>query len=237
MNRKTVLLVEDDRAIRRGMKDLLAASGYAVLECADGPSGLATALGSAVDLALLDVFLPGMSGFDLLEKLRAEKPGLPIIMVTARGAEDDRVRGLERGADDYVVKPFSAKELLARVQAVLRRSAERAGGIRHLRAGGVAVDLERREADLGGGAALTLSDKEVLFLRYLAEARGRAVTREELLLRVWGIDPVGLETRAVDMLVKRLREKLAAGRGDDPFIRTVRAKGYMLAAAVEVDGA
>ena len=120
MSQPVVLVVEDDLAIRRGLADALRYAGYEVLEAADGTAGLAQALEGEVDLVLLDVMMPKQSGFDVLRALRAARPTLPVIMVTARGAEEDRVRGLSEGADDYVVKPFSAKELLARVDAVLR---------------------------------------------------------------------------------------------------------------------
>jgi DNA-binding response OmpR family regulator len=177
--------------------------------------------------------LPGPSGFEILAQLRAAKPTLPIIMVTARGAEDDRVRGLEGGADDYVTKPFSAVELLARVTAVLRRSPERPTDIEALRIGDRTVDLARREVVHPGGAVRPLSEREAAILRYLAACGGRIVDRDEILHRVWGLNPRGIETRTVDMHVARLREKLAAEGDDEPVILTVRGKGYRLADAVE----
>ncbi|MBI4880826.1 MAG: response regulator transcription factor [Planctomycetes bacterium] len=234
MARQCILVVEDDRAIRRGIADLLCISGYDVLEAADGREGLRLALEAHIDLALLDVLLPGLDGFDVLAQVRAQRPGLPVIMVTARGAELDRVRGLQGGADDYVVKPFSPKELLARVAAVLRRSYERAGVVRTLSRDGTTILLERREVVLPGGETRALGEKDARFLAYLAESRGRAVSRGELLLRVWGLDPRGIHTRTVDMLVKRLRAKLDDPQDEGRFIRTVRAKGYMLCADVRV---
>ncbi|MFH0943721.1 MAG: response regulator transcription factor [Planctomycetota bacterium] len=234
--RQTILVVEDDTPIRVGIVELLTVSGFNVLECSNGDAGLKAALSGHLDLALLDVFLPGMDGFELLERIRKERPGLPVIMVTARGAETDRVRGLEGGADDYVVKPFSPKELLARVNAVLRRSYERIGSVRRLAAQGATVDLERSEVLLQSGEARSLSERDVQFLSYLAESKGRAVSRDELLLRVWGINPKGIHTRTVDMLVKRLREKLNDPQESPRFIQTVRARGYMLGGDVEVGG-
>jgi len=233
---QTILVVEDDTPIRVGIVELLRVSGFQVLEAADGNKGLAAALDSHLDLALLDVFLPGMDGFELLERIRKARPGLPVIMVTARGAEADRIRGLEGGADDYVVKPFSPKELLARVNAVLRRSYERVGSVRKLTAAGITIDLERSEAVLDGGEKRGLSERDVQFLSYLAESKGRSVSRDELLLRVWGINPKGVQTRTVDMLVKRLREKLDETQDSPRFIQTVRARGYMLGGDVEVAG-
>lgn len=236
MSHPTVLVIEDDTAIRRGLVDALQYAGYAVLEAADGRRGAALAIEATIDLVLLDVMLPGRDGFSILDDLRRARPTLPVIMVTARGGEEDRVRGLVSGADDYVIKPFSARELLARVEAVLRRSPERPSDVRSLRLGNTIVRLDRGEIVEGGAARATLSQRECGILRYLAANAGRAIARDELLHRVWGIDPRGVETRTVDMHVARLRDKLAAGAGDgEAFIQTVRGKGYMLAAAVEVE--
>jgi DNA-binding response OmpR family regulator len=232
----TVLVVEDDTAIRRGLVDALRYAGYAVLEADNGHHGLEIALESSIDLVLLDVMMPGRNGFEVLGDLRRARPTLPVIMVTARGAEADRVRGLGDGADDYVVKPFSAREVLARVEAVLRRSPQRAGDVRVLRAGGRTMNLQRREVTLPDGTAHPLTDREAEILRYLASHRDRAVDRRELLQHVWGLNPRGLRTRTVDMHVARLREKIEAG-DSQPVILTVRGKGYMLAEAVAVEAA
>jgi len=236
VTRPAVLVVEDDPAIRRGLVDSLSFSGYDVRETGDGAEGLRLALGGALDLVLLDIALPGLSGFDLLSELRRSRPSLPVIMVTARGAEEDRVRGLRTGADDYVVKPFSSSELLARVEAVLRRSAERPAAAGVLAANGREVHLARREVIGPDGGTALLSEREAEILAYLAGARGRAVKREELLQRVWGLDPRGLETRTVDMHVARLREKLGDAAAEPTFVVTVRSKGYMLGDRVEVTG-
>jgi len=187
--------------------------------------------------ALLDVMLPGRDGFSILEDLRAARPTLPVIMVTARGKEDDRVRGLVGGADDYVIKPFSARELLARVEAVLRRSPERPSDVQRLRIGNVIVRLDRGEVTEGVTCSATLSQRETGILRYLASNASRAISRDELLHRVWGLDPRGVETRTVDMHIARLRDKLAGGNGSVEAIMTVRGKGYMLSRDVEVDPA
>ena len=224
----TVLVIEDDTPIRRGLVDALQYAGYTVLEAAEGRAGARLAVEGTIDLVLLDVMLPGRDGFSILEELRSARPTLPVIMVTARGSEEDRVRGLVNGADDYVIKPFSARELLARVEAVLRRS---------LRLGHTAVRLDRGEVVEAGRVRATLSPRECGILRYLAANAGRAIARDELLHRVWGLDPRGVETRTVDMHIARLREKLAGADGAADAIMTVRGKGYMLSRSVEVDPA
>lgn len=233
MPRSVVLVVEDDAAIRRGIVDALRYAGFDPLECDNGRAAVELALESEIDLVLLDIMLPELDGFSVLERLRRTHPTLPVIMVTARGAEEDRVRGLTDGADDYVVKPFSAKELLARVEAVLRRSPQRTQDVSRLRVDSRTIDLERREVRWPDGATRQLTEREVAILRYLAVSRDRAVDRKELLHHVWGLNPKGIQTRTVDMHIARLREKL----GDDPaeprIILTVRGKGYMLAGAVQ----
>jgi two-component system, OmpR family, alkaline phosphatase synthesis response regulator PhoP len=234
VRRTRVCVVEDDPAIRRGLVDSLTYAGYEVLECADGLEARRVLLSADLDLVLLDVVLPGVDGFELLPELRSARPTLPVIMVTARGSEEDRVRGLRTGADDYVVKPFSSSELLARVEAVLRRSAERPLDVASLGLDGARVALERREFTVGDERR-SLSEKETAILRYLAGARGRAVTRKELLLRVWGLDPRGIDTRTVDMHVARLREKLEDSPSAARWVVTVRGKGYMLGDEVVVE--
>ncbi len=226
------MVVEDDAPIRRGLVDALRFAGYTVRECADGEEARTRVKAPDLDLVLLDVVLPGQDGFAILSELRRFRPRLPVIMLTARGAEDDRVRGLRLGADDYVVKPFSARELLARVEAVLRRSAERPSDVRHLRFEGLEVDFERREARVSGETR-SLSAQQADILRFLAVHRGRAVSRDELLQHLWGGDPGKVESRTVDMHIARLREKVEPSPAKPTLILTVRAKGYMLAAGVE----
>jgi DNA-binding response OmpR family regulator len=228
--KKTVLVVEDDAAIRRGLVDALQFAGYTVIACSDGQDGLQTAQQAALDLVILDVMLPKRDGFAVLAELRKTKPVLPVILVTARGAEQDRVHGLQTGADDYVVKPFSSKELLARVQAVLRRSAERPLDVPELLVAGRRLHFERREIVRPDGSTATLSDREVELLRYLVQNRGRAITRAELLERVWGISGGDAGSRAVDMHIVNLRDKLLDSPQQPQVVLTVRGKGYMLAA-------
>jgi DNA-binding response OmpR family regulator len=236
MARTTILVVEDDPAIRRGLCDALTFAGYVVGECAGGDEALDRALAIAPDLVLLDVLLPGRDGFSILQELRAVRPQQPVIMLTARGAEEDRVRGLKLGADDYVVKPFSATELLARVEAVLRRSAERPTDLRTLELADRTVHFERLEVVLHGGKRRRLSELEADIIRYLAVNRGRPIDRRELLQRVWGGNPREMETRTVDMHVRRLREKLERDPADPKLIVTVRSKGYMFAEAAATEG-
>ncbi|MCC6659720.1 MAG: response regulator transcription factor [Phycisphaerales bacterium] len=226
----TLLVVEDDHAIRRGLVDALTFHAYAVREAADGRAGLDAALAEGVDLVLLDVLMPKMDGLAVIAELRRARPTLPVIFLTARGQEEDRVRGLKLGADDYVVKPFGIGELLARVEAVLRRSPERPARVEKLTIAGRRVDFQRREVTLPDGTRVELTPRESEVLQYLAGSRGRAVAREELLSRVWGVDPRGMSTRTVDMTVARLRELLRDDPDSPGVIATVRGKGYMLAA-------
>ncbi|MFO0878094.1 MAG: response regulator transcription factor [Gemmataceae bacterium] len=224
-----IVVVEDEPAIRRGVVDLLRLSGYQIREATDGETGLAEASRASVDLVLLDLMLPRLDGMAVLRQLREVRPTVPVIILTARGGEEDRVRGLKMGADDYVVKPFSARELLARVEAVLRRSYGRTGEVQRARLGQAVIDLQRREVDWGEGNRSELSETECGILAFLIANRKRAVSREELLARVWGIEPVGVETRTIDMHIARLRTKLRdpAGRPTPEAVLTVRAHGYM----------
>jgi len=229
MARRRILIVEDDAAIRRGVADALEFEGYATLEAADGLKGQEMAVKCACDLLLLDLVLPGRDGLDILREVRATRPTMPVIILTARGEEADRVEGLRLGADDYVVKPFSVKELLARVQAVLRRSPERPTDVRQVAFAGGVADLARREVRLDGGGRAELSAREAELLRYLAANRGRVIARDEILARVWRMNPTGVETRTIDMHVARLREKLRDDPADPKVIITVRGKGYLFA--------
>jgi DNA-binding response OmpR family regulator len=224
-----VLVVEDDGAIRRGLVDLLRVSGYAPLEAPDGQAGLELAVSAEIDLVLLDILMPRLDGWGVLREIRRTRPSLPVIMLTAKGEEGDRVRGLHDGADDYVVKPFSPKELLARVEAVLRRSPERPRAVAKATIAGRVIDFERREVTLPDGTREALSERESEVLSYLVANRGRAIARDELLSRVWGLDPRGVQTRTVDMTIARLREVLRDDSSSPAVIVTVRQRGYMLA--------
>ncbi len=230
MPKQSILVVEDDPAIRRGIVDALAFDGYTTLEAPNGTKGLELALGAPCDLVLLDLVLPGPGGLDILREVRKTRATLPVVILTARGKESDRVEGLKLGADDYVVKPFSVKELLARVEAVLRRSPERPSDVRKLELPGCRADLARSELCFKDGERVALSEREADLLRYLASNAGRAISREEILRRVWRLDPGGIETRTIDMHVARLREKLRDDKSAPRVILTVRGKGYMFAA-------
>lgn len=234
MSLGTVLVVEDDAAIRRGLSDALRFSNYTVFEAADGRDGLDMALSIDCDIILLDIMMPRMDGLEMLAELRKARSNVPVIFLTARGEETDRVQGLRLGADDYVVKPFGVDELVARVEAVLRRSAERPTGLGTLVIAGRAIDFERREVRLPGGEVRPISQREAEVLAFLAQNPTRAVSRDELLQKVWGLDPRGVHTRTVDMAVARLRETLDDDPSRSQVVVTVRGKGYMLG---QVDGA
>src|SRR5437763_3390609 len=229
MNHQRIVVIEDEPAIRRGVVDVLRATGYEVVEAGDGVRGQEEAVRLGVSLVLLDLMLPRKDGLEVLNEVREVRPTLPIIILTARGTEDDRVRGLKMGADDYVVKPFSARELLARIEAVLRRSLGRPPDVRAARLGHALIDFERREVRWSEQQRGELSETESALLSFLVAHQQRAVSREELLSRLWGISPQRIETRTIDMHIARLRTKLRdpSGKQTPEAILTVRAQGYM----------
>ncbi|HUG93543.1 MAG TPA: response regulator transcription factor [Planctomycetaceae bacterium] len=227
MTRCTILTIEDDAAIRRGIADALEFAGYRVLEADRGDTGLNAALRLTYDLLLLDLVLPGLDGLELLGQVREARPTLPVIILSARGEETDRVKGLKLGADDYVVKPFSVKELTARVEAVLRRSPERPNHAPRLTIPGGVADLSKGEIRYEDGERIELTERESEILRYLAGHAGRTISRDELISRVWRLNPQGLHTRAIDMQIARLREKLRDSGCEPQVIRTVRGRGYV----------
>lgn len=224
-----ILVIEDDSAIRRGVVDALRFQGYVASEASNGDEALTMALEPRHDLLLLDLILPGKQGLEILKEVRQAYPTLPVIIVTAKGDEADRVNGLKLGADDYLVKPFSIKELMARIEAVLRRSPERpqpAGEVRFDKGKG---NLSTGEVHFKDGKSCRLFPMELDLLRYLASNPGRAVSREEILSRVWHIKLTGAETRTVDMHIARLREKLRDDADEPRVIKTIRGKGYVFA--------
>jgi len=231
MAKRRILVIEDDAAVRRGIVDALHFAGFETLESDNGDSGIETAVRARYDLLLLDLVLPGRDGLDILREVRETRPSLPVIILTARGEEADRLLGLRLGADDYVVKPFSVKELLARAKVVLRRSPERPSDIVEVAIPGGVADLARCEVRFDDGERCELTERESELLRYLARNPRRVVSRQEVLSRVWRMNPEGLDTRTIDMHVARLRHKVR----DDPdrprVILTVRGRGYMFGAA------
>jgi DNA-binding response OmpR family regulator len=226
----TVLVVEDDPAIRMGLVDALGFDGYQVLQADTAPAGRDAALRDHCDCVLLDLMLPGGDGFTVLTEVRRVKPRLPIIILTARGREADRVRGLRLGADDYVVKPFSIRELLARVEAVLRRAPPAEAGDTRVTIPGGYADLARREVVFDDGERTELAEREVALLAHLVQNPERAVGRDELLREVWRVNPEHVQTRTVDMHVARLRDKLRDASSSPTVILTVRGKGYKFGA-------
>ena len=220
-----ILIVDDEPAIVRGLEDNLRFEGYETLAATSGDEGLARALGEAPDLVLLDVMMPRRSGWDVCRELRQRGVDVPIIMLTARGEEVDRVRGLELGADDYVTKPFSLRELLARVRAVLRRPGPRQK-FEELAFADVRVHRRGRRVTRAG-REVRLTRKEYDLLVYLAQRVGRVVTRRELLVEVWR-QPSGPEGQSIDVHVSWLRRKLGESATAPRFLRTIRGVGVML---------
>ncbi len=225
MTERCILIAEDDDAIRLALADALQSAGYGVLQAADGKEALGILLTRPVDLALLDINMPGINGFKLLKIMARECPGIPSIILTAHGEENERVRGLELGADDYVVKPFSIAELLARIAAVLRRSPGRVlVSAAPLLFPGGRLDAATHELVREDGSRASLSEKEFELFRYFLTHPGRLIPQEELLLRIWGSSARANQTRTVAVTLTRLREKLgpeAAARFEN-----VRGRGY-----------
>jgi two-component system, OmpR family, response regulator RegX3 len=224
----SVLIVEDEESLADPLAFLLRKEGFEATVVTDGPSALAEFDRAGADIVLLDLMLPGMSGTDVCKQLRA-RSGVPVIMVTARDSEIDKVVGLELGADDYVTKPYSARELIARIRAVLRRGAETddngtLDGV--LEAGPVRMDIERHIVSVKG-ESITLPLKEFDLLEYLMRNSGRVLTRGQLIDRVWGADYVG-DTKTLDVHVKRLRSKIEADPANPVHLVTVRGLGYKL---------
>jgi DNA-binding response OmpR family regulator len=219
-----ILVVEDDPAILRGLSDSLRRESYEVLAAADGESALRWIQQKNPDLIILDLMLPKLSGYEICRKMRAEGNMTPILMLTARGEEADRVLGLDLGADDYVGKPFSLRELLARVRALLRRSQPARALLDELRVGDVAVDFRSYEAHKRG-SPLEMTRREFQLLRALASRPGEVITRSELLDQVWGLEAYPT-TRTVDNHVAGLRAKLEQDPAQPEHLITVRGVGY-----------
>ncbi|HVF44944.1 MAG TPA: response regulator transcription factor [Pyrinomonadaceae bacterium] len=221
---RKVLIVEDDQAMAVALRDGFTYEGYAVHVARDGAAGLRMAEERSHDLVILDVMLPRMSGLDVCRQLRSAGNDTPIIMLTARGQEIDKVLGLKTGADDYVTKPFSFLELMARVEAVLRRTSKFTESVDNVGFGDVEMNFKTFEATKGG-RALELSPREFKMMKYFVEHRGEVVTRDQLLDHVWGYEGLPL-TRTVDMHIAKLRQKIEDTPSDPRHVITVHRVGY-----------
>ena len=229
--KKTVLIVEDEKSIVDIVRFNLEKEGYAVLTAYDGEAGLATAREGNPDLILLDVMLPKMIGFDVCRLLREEGNNVPVIILTAREEEADKVLGLEIGADDYITKPFSMRELMARVKANIRRTAmlqpqESAAAVPA--AGGLTIDPENYQVSKHG-KPIPLTQREYELLTFLAGHPGKVYSRTDLMEQVWNYDYVGDDVRTVDVTVRRLREKIEDDPANPALILTRRGVGYYFA--------
>jgi two-component system alkaline phosphatase synthesis response regulator PhoP len=219
-----VLVVEDDQAMAVALRDGFEYEGYSVSLARDGASGLDMASQKEIDLIVLDVMLPRMSGLDVCKQLRADGNDIPIILLTARGQEIDKVLGLKLGADDYVTKPFSFMELAARVEAVLRRATRKVEKVDTYQLGDLMLDFKKCEA-IRDGEEIELSPREFKLLRYFIEHQGEVITRDQLLDAVWGYDSFPL-TRTVDTHIAKLRQKIEDDPGNPHHIVTVHRAGY-----------
>jgi DNA-binding response OmpR family regulator len=224
---KRILVIEDEPQMLLGLRDNLELEGYEVQTASDGDEGLSKASSFAPDLVILDVMLPKKNGFDVCRELRSRSSSLPIVMLTARSAETDKVLGLELGADDYVTKPFSITELLARVRAVLRRAgAQRptTGGADLVRIGDIEIDFKLHQARRGR-ARIEFTAREFDLLRYFVLHTGQVVTREQILNEVWGYEEFPT-TRTIDNFVAKLRQKIERAPHAPEHILTIHGSGY-----------
>jgi len=219
---KTILIIEDDPAIARGLKDNFSNAGYRVLHSANGEEGLRLGLDEPIDLILLDLMLPGINGYDICRSIRIEKKDIPILMLTAKGQEEDVIRGLEMGADDYIIKPFSIRELLVRVKNFLRLYA--GPGQEVFGFGDCRLDL-RSHTFFKNGVEVDLTSKEFRLLSYFISRPGRALTRDQILNAVWG-NQILVGGRSVDRCVTTLRSKIEPDPKVPAFIHTIRDVGY-----------
>jgi len=219
---ETVLIIEDDPTMLRGLKDNFEFKGYKVVTASDGEKGLEAALNAKPDLILLDIMLPKINGYEICRLIREQKLDMPIIMLTAKGEESDIVLGLNLGADDYVTKPFSIKELLARAAAFLRRAKKEVQDIHEF--GGYRLDISARRLTRKG-KEIELSPKEFDLLAFFIKRQGRALTRDEILNAVWGYDCI-VTPRSIDRFVTTLRDKIEPDPSKPVFIHTIRQIGY-----------
>ncbi|OAQ20151.1 response regulator transcription factor [Thermosulfurimonas dismutans] len=221
---RKILVVEDDRDLLEFVSRGLQEAGFSVEEALNAFAAYEILFNTEVDLVILDLMLPDMDGFEFLKKLRKRRPRLPILILSARSSVDDRVRGLELGSDDYLTKPFSFAELLARVKSLLRRASQSPEMEEVLSAGPIRLDLLRREVRVGE-KRVELSPREFALLEYLMRHKGRVLTRIQILEKIWGYH-FSPESNIVDVYICRLREKLGLRRDSRPTIRTIRQVGY-----------
>ena len=221
-----ILVVEDDPALLRGLLDVLVYNGYEAKGVEDGGRGLDAGLKEAFDLILLDVMLPTLDGFSICKEVRKKKPGQGIIIITAKGSEDDIVTGFNAGADDYISKPFSLREVMVRVEAVLRRTGKNPGDV-EIRLRDIFFDGKNLVAEYQN-LTMELTRKEMDIIAYLHRHRDRIVSKKELLTEVWHYADADIETRTVDIHMLKLRKKIAGLIGDTPLVTTIRGEGYRL---------
>ncbi|MGE0043585.1 MAG: response regulator transcription factor [Vicinamibacterales bacterium] len=219
-----ILVIEDEPQMLLGLRDNLELEGYEVATAADGEEGLSKAAAFGPDLVILDVMLPRKNGFDVCRELRARSNTTPVVMLTARSAETDKVLGLELGADDYVTKPFSITELLARVRAVLRRAGTQKGTSDVVRIGDIEIDFKLHQARRGR-ARVDFTAREFDLLRYFVQHTGEVVTREQILNEVWGYEEFPT-TRTIDNFVAKLRQKIERAPHAPEHILTIHGSGY-----------
>jgi len=224
---KRMLIVEDDQSILRGLREAFAAEHFDIEAEADGLKGLSAARRKKYDVIMLDIMLPTMNGTEICRSLRAEGVQTPIVMLTSKGSETDKVTGLELGADDYVTKPFSIKELIARVHAVLRRQQAVVSELQECNVGDVHVDFVRQEARKGK-TAIEMTSKEYQLLKYVVEREGQVITRAQLLDDVWGYEATPT-TRTVDNYILSLRKKLESDPSNPRHLITIHTAGYKYA--------
>lgn len=221
-----ILIVEDDSALLRGLMDVMVFNGFEVKGVEDGAEGQIQGLENQFDLILLDVMLPNRDGFSICREIRKKKPGQGIILITAKGAEDDIVTGFNAGADDYITKPFSLREVMVRVEAVLRRTGKHTGD-QEIEVNGIRFDGKNLRAK-SGESLVALTRREMDIIAYLYRHQDRIVSKKELLTEVWNYADADIETRTVDIHMLKLRKKITQLIADTRFITTVRGEGYRL---------
>ncbi|PHS34714.1 MAG: DNA-binding response regulator [Sulfurovum sp.] len=221
---KHILVIEDDMSILIGLKDNLESEGYLVSTSTNGVEGLKMAIENEVDLLILDVMLPGMNGFEICKKIKIKRPLLPVLMLTARSSEIDKIAGLDYGADDYMSKPFSIAELLARIRAILRRTYPSIKKLERYTFGKVSIDFKKMEAQFNGGK-LHFSRKEFAILNYLIQHEGEVIHRHDLLNNVWGYNKIPT-TRTVDNFILDIRKKIEEVPSQPKHIVSISGVGY-----------